>query len=97
LPDAVLEQASPPRIRLASAARAEYRREVAGQVKAWWEGQPGERFWLEITDRPDIGVDLHAPQRGANGRPTPGYSLLWWVERRDIVFHYDLNRRAITG
>lgn len=56
-----------------------------------------ERYWLEITDRPDIGVDLHAPQRDASGNPTPGYSLMWWVIPGDAVFHYDRRQRAITA
>jgi hypothetical protein len=97
LPDAFLEPTTPPRIVLGPAVRDQYRREVAGEISAWWAGDQRERFWLEITDRPDIGVDVHAPQRDASGRRTPGYSLLWWVERGDVVFHYDLSARAITA
>jgi hypothetical protein len=33
----------------------------------------------------------------ANGQRSPGYSLLWWVEPGDVVFHYDRNRRAIVA
>lgn len=51
---------TPPRIRLTDPASA-YRLSEAGQVNAWWAGDPGQRFWVEITDRPDIGVDLHCP------------------------------------
>jgi hypothetical protein len=80
-----------------SELQAEYRRDLAGQINAWWARAPDERFWLEITDRPDIGVDLHAPQRDAGGRHSAGYSLLWWVRRHDTVYHYDLNKRAITA
>ena len=54
-------------------------------------------FWLEITDRPDIGVDLHCPQRDAAGKRNSGYSLIWWVEPGDVVFHYSLNERAIVA
>jgi len=97
LPDTFLEPTTPPRIVLGPDVRDPYRREVAGEINAWWAGDHGERFWLEITDRPDIGVDLHAPQRDAGRRRTPGYSLFWWVERGDVVFHYDLNARAITA
>src|SRR4051794_24686006 len=28
----------------------------------------GEDFWVEITDRDDLGVDLSAPQRNKNGQ-----------------------------
>jgi hypothetical protein len=52
---------------------------------------------LEITDRPDIGIDLRCPQRDIRGRPTPGYSLIWWVRRGDVVFHCDKNQSAISG
>jgi hypothetical protein len=82
---------------LASGLRAEYRKHAAGQINAWWANSLVERFWLEITDRPDIGVDLHAPQRDAAGRHSAGYSPIWWVEPQDTVFHYDLNERAITA
>ena len=65
-------------------------------MNAWWSGEPTERFWLEITDRPDIGADLHCPQRDAIGNRSPGYSLIWWVRPGDIVFHYDRKARAIS-
>jgi hypothetical protein len=29
----------------------------------WWDEDAGEIFWLEITDRDDLGTDLHAPGR----------------------------------
>lgn len=32
----------------------------------WWDSDSTERFWLEITDRPDLGVDLRAPQTRDN-------------------------------
>ena len=94
---ASVESTTPPRIVLVPDIDDLYRREAAGSINAWWAPDAGERFWLEITDRPDPGVDLHAPQRDASGRSTYGYSLLWWVERGDVVFHYDLNARAVTA
>lgn len=97
LPGASLEAGTPPRIVLTERVPERYRREVAGELNVWWDGDERERFWLEITGRPDIGVDLHAPQRDAVGRRTSGYSLLWWVERGDVVFHYDLDARAILS
>lgn len=35
--------------------------------KAWWANRPEERFWLESTDRPDIGTDLRAPVADDSG------------------------------
>src|SRR5205814_2688795 len=97
LPGTAVEATTPARITLTASTRERYRTEAAGEINAWWEDDANERYWLEITDRLDIGVDLHAPQRDAGGRRTPGYSLLWWVEQGDIVFHYDLNQRAVAA
>jgi len=74
-----------------------YRSNEAGQVNDWWASDSRQRFWLEITDRPDIGIDLHCPQRDALDRHTPGYSLIWWVLTGDVVFHYEKDKRAITA
>jgi hypothetical protein len=96
LPGAVALPTSPPRIRLTDPMTA-YRASEAGHVNDWWADDPRQRFWLEITDRPDIGVDLHCPQRDAAGNRTPGYSLIWSVQVNDLVFHYDRNAHAIAG
>jgi hypothetical protein len=99
LPGTVLVRTSPPRIWLTDPLAA-YRADEAGQINSWWAGDTRQRFWLEITDRADIGLDLHCPQRDSSpggGRRTPGFSLIWWVQTGDVVFHYDLNQRAITA
>ena len=96
LPGAVALRTSPPRIELTDPVTA-YRANEAGHINDWWPDDPQQRFWLEITDRPDIGIDLHCPQRDATGNRTPGYSLIWFVQVNDIVFHYDKNAHAITG
>jgi hypothetical protein len=96
LPGAVPVRTTPPHVRLTDTASA-YRLSEAGQVNAWWATDPRQRFWLEITDRPDIGVDLHCPQRDAADNRNTGCSLIWWVEPDDIVFHYSLNERAIVA
>jgi hypothetical protein len=96
LPGAVALSTSPPRIQLVDPMTA-YRANEAGHVNNWWADDPRQRFWLEITDRNDIGVDLHCPQRDAAGKRTPGYSLMRCVQVNDIVFHYDKNAHAIIG
>ena len=30
-----------------------------GAIRPWWAGRSDEFLWMEITDRPDIGADLH--------------------------------------
>jgi hypothetical protein len=96
VPGTVLVSSTPPRVRFSDAA-TQYRLDEAGQVNAWWARDPRQRFWLEVTDRPDIGVDLHCPQRDAAGNRNPGYSLIWWVDMGDVVLHYSLNERAIVA
>jgi hypothetical protein len=96
LPGAVSVPTRPRRIRLTDPLAA-YRLNEAGPVNAWWAGDPRQRFWLETTDRPDIGVDLHCPQRDTVGNRSPGFSLIWFIEPDDIVFHYSLNEHAITA
>jgi hypothetical protein len=54
----------------------------------WWSGRPGERYWMEITDRKDLGSDLHAPQRGKSGRPHWSSLLATAVQEGDIVLHW---------
>jgi hypothetical protein len=38
-------------------------------VNRWWENDPKEHFWLEVTDRDDLGTDLNAPRVDETGRP----------------------------
>ena len=96
LTGSALATTSPPRV-IRADVREEYRGSAIGELNTWWEGYPAEVFWLEITDRPDVGVDLHAPQRDARGGRSSGYSLIWHVARGDVVFHYERDHRAITG
>ena len=63
----------------------------------WWDGADDERYWLEITDRPDLGVDLNAPQAGDNGRPQWSYELVTLVRDGDIVLHYHKPHHAVVG
>lgn len=63
----------------------------------WWNGLPEERYWLEVTDRPDLGADLRAPQVREGGSEYYGYSLLTEVRPGDVVFHYHKNECAIVA
>ena len=54
----------------------------------WWQGDTAERFWLEITDRDDLGVDLNAPATGEEGREYWSYSFVREVPEQDVVLHY---------
>ena len=63
----------------------------------WWEREPGENVWMEITGRDDIGTDLKAPSTARGGVATASYALLPMVQPGDIVVHYDSRQEAIVG
>ncbi|WP_454748922.1 hypothetical protein [Ciceribacter selenitireducens] len=63
----------------------------------WWLGRPGEYYWLESTERDDIGTDLRAPLLNGDSKDDWHYSLLKNAVEGDLVFHYDGNRSAITS
>ena len=96
LPGTHLSRTSPPCVLLADPA-TQYKLSQAGSINAWWSADPRQRFWLEITDRHDIGVDLHCPQRSSDGKRSSGFSLIWWVSPGDIVFQYSLAEDGIMS
>lgn len=63
----------------------------------WWEDDSRERYWCEITDRPDIGADLKCPQTNGPGQPYWSYGLINEVLPGDIVFHYSKRAQCIVG
>jgi hypothetical protein len=65
--------------------------------RQWWKQFTHERYWLEVTDRPDIGVNLKAPTVNEKGKTFWGYSFVKEVNSGDIIFHYDKNEGAIIG
>jgi hypothetical protein len=63
-------------------------------MNRWWSQQPEQRYWLEATDREDIGADLHAPELDESGKEFWGYSLFKEASVGDIVLHYDKRPEA---
>jgi 5-methylcytosine-specific restriction endonuclease McrA len=63
----------------------------------WWSDRLEERYWLEATDRRDIGADLKAPVADARGADNWRYSLFREANLGDIVYHYDARSNAITS
>lgn len=57
-------------------------------INEWWAGRPDERFWMEITDRDDVGVDLRAPQANGTGGDEWSYTLVAYTQPGDIVLHW---------
>jgi hypothetical protein len=58
-------------------------------VNDWWSRWPDQRFWLEATDRTDIGADLRAPEADESGKDNWRYTLFKTTNPGDIVLHYD--------
>jgi Protein NO VEIN, C-terminal/EVE domain len=66
-------------------------------VNAWWRNDlEAERFWLESTDREDIGADLRAPLLDQGGKENWRYTLFQHARPDDTVYHYD-KRRGVQG
>jgi hypothetical protein len=42
----------------------------------WWDDRPDEIYWLKTTDRPDLGVDLKAPQTNERGEEFWSYAAV---------------------
>lgn len=63
----------------------------------WWDERVEERFWLESTDREDIGVDLRAPLADTNDKVNWRYDLFRFAKAGDTVFHYDKRASAIVS
>jgi hypothetical protein len=66
-------------------------------INEWWSENPEERYWIEITDRPDIGANLLSPKLAGSGRETPGYSLVSKVRAGDVIFHYSKSAGNESG
>lgn len=66
-------------------------------LHSWWKEREGESFWLEVTDREDLGVNLKAPQQNEAGGDFWSYSLVREVVAGDVVFHYDRPSQRIMA
>ena len=69
-------------------------------ISAWWTDVPGQRFWMEATDRQTLGDDLRAPKLGGTGAAVWHYELVSLIQPGDIVFHWHttaLGKPALIG
>lgn len=53
--------------------------------------------WLEITNRPDLGANLKAPQTDEKGQPYWSYSLINDIKPGDRILHYHKDDHAIVA
>ncbi len=63
----------------------------------WWDGDPREQYWCEISDRPDPSADLKCPKTRENSSRDWSYDLILEVQPEDIVFHYSTRVRAFNA
>lgn len=54
---------------------------AAAKKSRWWDGDPTQRYWMELVSRPDWGTELISPDEGR-------YSHMWDVREGDVVFHW---------
>ncbi|GAG07877.1 unnamed protein product, partial [marine sediment metagenome] len=66
-------------------------------MNRWWLKDNGECYWIELTDRKDIGVDLNAPLHDDAGRENWRYNLLKELNENDFVYHYSKSDDAIVS
>src|SRR5262249_19699185 len=80
--------------RLTQVLGAPTARPSAEGLTYWWEREPGENLFMEITRRNDIGANLQAPAAARGGGTTASYSLVPLVRAGDVVIHYDSRQEA---
>jgi hypothetical protein len=66
-------------------------------LNRWWKDDSDEVFWMEITDRTNLGEDLNAPRLADNGREFWSYSLIEEIDDGDVIFHYHKDDKAIVA
>lgn len=62
-------------------------------INEWWIDDSSQKFWMEITDRGDIGGALLAPQVADHAKPKWGHELVRFVRADDVVLHWFASHR----
>jgi hypothetical protein len=71
--------------------------EVDRLMAGWWENAPDQIYWLENTDREDLGTNLKAPQTDDTGKANWRYALLRELKQGDVVYHFHKPEGAIVA
>jgi len=72
-------------------------RRPVDDINAWWESVPGERYWLDVTNRSDRNEFLAAPQGVGRSSASWAHRLITHVKDGDVVFHYDALQESIVA
>ncbi|MGC4796922.1 protein NO VEIN domain-containing protein [Micromonospora saelicesensis] len=67
------------------------------RLNEWWQDDPAECYWLEITDRDDLGANVQALQRDGSGRENWSYALVTALRPGDIVLHWHKTQHQVPG
>jgi hypothetical protein len=66
-------------------------------VNTWWEGVPGERYWLDVTCLERNELILASPRGEGPAASSWVHRLVTHVKGGDVVFHYDPVQEAIVA
>jgi hypothetical protein len=67
------------------------------QVHTWWKSAPGERYWLDVTERNGRDSLLASPRGEGRFARASTHRLLTHVRSGDVVFHFDAPSQAIVA
>ncbi|RQX16710.1 hypothetical protein DDE19_14045 [Micromonospora ureilytica] len=67
------------------------------RLNEWWQDDPAECFWLEISDRDDLGANVQALQRDGSGRENWSYALVTALRPGDIVLHWHKTQHQVPA
>jgi hypothetical protein len=66
----------------------------------WWDGNPDERYWVEIRKLEGIGTGLECPDHQDNDgvpAPNPWYELVRSVRAGEVIYHYNGREQRFVG
>ena len=66
-------------------------------MNKWWYRLEEQHYWFELTERPDLGKNLHAPKRDEGGRDYWSYVILREMKENDFVLHYHKKEKGIVA
>ena len=66
-------------------------------MNKWWYRLEEQHYWFELTERPDLGKNLHAPKRDEGGRDYWSYVILREMKVNDLVLHYHKKEKGIVA
>jgi hypothetical protein len=66
-------------------------------VAYWWDGDPAERYWVEIRKEPGTGTGVWCPTLDEDGSRDPWYELVASVRRDEVIYHWHAREHRFVG